>query len=487
MKQTSWTTLFYETRTRILLFSGFLLLLTAGLAIPIFRHLLFTHIDIRVEQDLKEEREDFIAAYNEWEENTPDQTIQEFRGFVQEHFQGVRLEDDNTQIILIDDEFYRAQPLPLIKPLRSGSELFRQFQRIRQPTGTERYQTGQSEFGTILYKADPIFIDGERRGTFIAAHSSAGERREALMGVYILIRVLFFVLLISLLLSWVTAGRLMAPVSALAKTARTISESDLSQRISPPASDGELAELTHTFNAMMDRIQGAFDSQRNFINDAGHELRTPITIIQGHLELLEDDPQERQETMELVMDELDRMGRMVSDLLLLAKSERPNFLQTETIDTKNFTEELFAKAAALGERNWQLTVESHAEMIGDRQKLTGALRNLLKNAVQHTQAHDKIELGCRIQVGISNSLQVQFWVRDTGEGIKPQDQQRIFERFARAGQRRSEGAGLGLAIASAIIEAHGGRLELTSQYGEGATFYVVLPLSPQPLETLAPT
>lgn len=105
---------------------------------------------------------------------------------------------------------------------------------------------------------------------------------------------------------------------------------------------------------MMDRLQTSFAIQRNFVNDAGHELRTPITIIRGHLELMGDDPQEQQETIELVMDELDRMNRLVNDLVLLAKSENPDFLELETVNIDSFTEELYTKIKALAKRNWRL-------------------------------------------------------------------------------------------------------------------------------------
>src|ERR671914_1906956 len=106
---------------------------------------------------------------------------------------------------------------------------------------------------------------------------------------------------------------------------------------------------------MLDRLEEAFASQKSFISDAGHELRTPITIIRGHLDVMNDsDPEERGETLELVQDELDRMSRLVNDLLLLAKANRPDFLLPETVDIDDLTHELFAKASALAERDWQL-------------------------------------------------------------------------------------------------------------------------------------
>ena len=466
-----WKRLLKETRTRILLMYALLLLLLTGIAVPVFRYLLFASVNGRVQENINEERKSFLAAYSDWE-SEPDRSVEGLKTFVNQFLEASRPEDDNFQIVLIDGKFYRSNPFALLEPMRPGSELFGRWQSVTQFTLDEVNKTTPA-IGSVLYTADPIVLDGQQRGVFVVAHSTAGERQEALVGVYLFMAFIAVAVLISLLLSWLGAGRLMAPIAELAKTARSISESDLTRRIPLPCSDGELAELTNTFNAMMDRIQAAFDGQRDFINDAGHELRTPLTIIQGHLELLDDDPQERQETIELVMDELDRMGRLVSDMILLAKSEIPNSLQLETIEIRAFTEELFAKATALAQRNWLLSIEAEGQMVGDRQKLTGALLNLLRNAVQHTDAADTIELGDRL----NSDGQIQFWVRDTGEGIRPADQQRVFARFARGPHRRSDGSGLGLAIASAVADAHGGQIELVSQLGKGATFHLILPMA----------
>ncbi|MEL6765434.1 MAG: HAMP domain-containing sensor histidine kinase, partial [Cyanobacteria bacterium J06607_6] len=168
-----------------------------------------------------------------------------------------------------------------------------------------------------------------------------------------------------------------------------------------------------------------------------------------------------------------RMGRFVNDLLLLAKAERPDFLQLETLHAIAFMPEMFAKIQPLGDRDWQLSTRWAGKFVADRQWLTGALVNLAQNAVEHTCPNDVIELG----VEHINS-QVRFWVRDTGEGISLADQTRIFDRFARAANtyRRSEGAGLGLAIVKTIAEAHGGHIELSSQVGVGSTFNLILPI-----------
>ena len=325
--------------------------------------------------------------------------------------------------------------------------------------------------GTVRYLAVPI--EGARgvQGVFVVAASLSSERREVDEAVRLAALVLLSVLLIASTLAWVVAGRVLAPLRLLADTARSISESDLTRRIAVTGHD-EIAELGRTFNAMLDRLEAAFGSQRAFVSDASHELRTPITIIRGHLELLGDDPHERRETVALVTDELDRMSRFVDDLLLLAKAERDDFLRVSEVELGALTDELLEKAQGLGPRVWRLESRGEAVIVADRQRLTQAIMGLAQNAVQHTSEGEPIWLGTD-----ADHREVRLWVRDEGPGIAPEDQQRIFDRFARASdsRRRSEGAGLGLAIVRAIAEAHGGRVRLSSRPGAGANFVLVIP------------
>ncbi|MDY6900235.1 MAG: HAMP domain-containing sensor histidine kinase, partial [Cyanobacteriota bacterium] len=311
-------------------------------------------------------------------------------------------------------------------------------------------------------------------GVFVVAHTISGEREEVIEAVSVVIQVSSIVVIIALILSWIASGKVLAPLRSFSATARSISESDLSLRI-PVQGRDELAEVATTFNEMMDRLEATFTTQRNFINDAGHELRTPITIIRGHLELMDNDnPEEVEETATLVIDELDRMSRFVEDLILLTKAERPDFLLLETIDVQSFTEELFVKSQALAERNWCLDKTARGKIVVDRQRLTQAVMNLAQNATQYTKTTDTIAIGSSVTQG-----KVKFWVRDTGEGIAYTDQERIFERFARAAnsRRRSEGAGLGLSIVRVIVEAHNGEVILHSQPGKGANFCIILPIA----------
>jgi signal transduction histidine kinase len=185
-----------------------------------------------------------------------------------------------------------------------------------------------------------------------------------------------------------------------------------------------------------------------------------------------DEPEERRETLELVDDELERMSRLVNDLLLLAKASRPDFLQPETVDLSELTRELFAKASALASRDWRLAAVASGRIVADRQRLTQAVMNLSQNAAAHTTEDDAVELGSELRNG-----HARLWVKDTGPGIPPEAQARIFDRFVRL-ERTGEGAGLGLAITTAVAEAHGGRVELDSRPGVGARFTVVIPTEP---------
>ncbi|PZD73443.1 Sensor kinase CusS [Acaryochloris thomasi RCC1774] len=465
---------FRQTRTRILLLYVFLMLVFMGLSVPLFRHLIERQVSLRVREDLVEARENFMDAYLAWEKS-PNQTQADLKVFVDEFLANQLPEDDNFLIILIDQKLYRSNPSRLFKPLRPDSKLFQYWLRVNKYSRGE-WLTQDPRIEKIIYKADPLFLEGKQQGIFIVAHTTAGEQSEALASVYIFAQVAAGVLFLSCLLAWFGTGWLLAPVRELAKTARNISESDLSQRLSVQGT-GELADLSQIFNAMMNRLQSAFDSQRRFVNDAGHELRTPITIVRGHLELIDGDPKEQQETIELVLDELDRMGRLVNDMIALAKSERPDFLQCETIELSPFVQDLFAKAQTLADRNWHLSSQGSGTIVADRQRLTGALLNLLRNAAQHTQPTDVIELGYR-----QMPAQVRFWVQDTGDGISIDDQHRIFDRFARIEGQRVDGSGLGLAIVKAFTEAHQGTIELVSQQGSGSTFILTLPRQ-QGLET----
>jgi signal transduction histidine kinase len=334
--------------------------------------------------------------------------------------------------------------------------------------GARRMDT--KRFGEILMAVIPV-RDAHHLGAYVPVYFVDAERAEfvSVMQTYALVAGMALVLVT--LGAWMVSDRLLQPLRQMRATAQEISHTDLSRRIETTGND-DITDLGDTFNAMLDRLEHSFAQQRRFLDDAGHELRTPITIVRGHLELL--DPEhvpETEATRALVLDEVDRMARLVDDMIVLAKSGRPDFLRAVDVDAGELTDEVLVKVRALGDRAWKLDERAEGSVRVDPQRVTQALLQLATNAVQHTDAGDVIALGSENEDGV-----VRWWVRDTGPGVDPADAHRIFERFQRGdGARGVEGSGLGLSIVRAIATAHGGEVSLDSTPGEGATFTLVLP------------
>jgi two-component system OmpR family sensor kinase len=325
--------------------------------------------------------------------------------------------------------------------------------------------------GRVEYLAIPVTAGGETGGVFVAAifrDRTLSEVEES--AIFAAGAVGLGVLLLGSLLAWRLADRVVQPVTALTRTARSISETDLSARI-PAHGRDEVAQLAMTFNEMLDRLEHAFAAQRRFADDASHELKTPLTIVRGHLELLDEDPAARRQTLALVTDELDRMGRIVEDLLLLAGRHEPDFLSLATVDVGQLTDALLAKAKALAPREWVLDVRGQGVIVADRQRLVQAVMQLAENAARYSGLDDPIAIGSIVSGG-----ETRFWIRDHGPGVPEHERTAIFERFRRgAGTGRAGGAGLGLAIVKTIAEAHNGRVELETS-SSGSVFSIVIPV-----------
>src|SRR5918992_2213034 len=211
------------------------------------------------------------------------------------------------------------------------------------PAESERVSgTFETEIGTAHFRVRRIVL-GDSYGAFVVAILPAAELEEiADLQTYGVV-VTLGVLLIASAIAFLIAGRALAPVRLLTETARLISESDLTRRVTAYGA-GDAAEMARSFNAMLDRLEAVFRSQREFVQDASHELRDPLTICRGHLEGVGDDPDEHREAISIVLDELDRMGRIVDDLQVLAEADQPDFLRPDWIDAGIFTDELVAKA-----------------------------------------------------------------------------------------------------------------------------------------------
>jgi signal transduction histidine kinase len=454
-------------RTRILLGFTVLLALATVASVVVARQIEVAQIDRRISDALLQESRELRRLA----EGRDPATGEAFAGDVRRIFD-VYLSRNSPSRNEAFLTFVEGRPYRRTAPV-AGYRLDRDPELVQRWSGlvdTDRGRVNGTPAGDVEYLAVP-FLDGDRTaGVFVVAVFREGEERELDAVTIATGGVGLAILLFGSILAWRLADRILRPVRLVTRTARTISETDLERRI-PVEGRDEVAELAQTFNEMLERLDQAFTTQRRFLDDAGHELRTPITIVRGHLELMGDDPAEQRETVALVTDELDRMARLVDDLLTLAHAERVDFLDRSPVVLSALADELLSKARALGDRAWMLDARAEDEIVADRQRLTQAVMQLSENAVRHTSPGDEIG------VGVASSPDgVRLWVRDTGPGVPAGEEQRVFDRFARGrGTPRGESSGLGLSIVRAIAEAHGGRVELDSTPGKGATFTIVLP------------
>ncbi|GAA4410288.1 HAMP domain-containing sensor histidine kinase [Fodinibacter luteus] len=359
-----------------------------------------------------------------------------------------------------------------------GDDTFRaQVTSATTPTYGEYQSPGD---GRVVYAVMP-FTKGGERSHFVTAYFVDLEMAELSETItsYAAAAALAWAALVAAALA--LARRVLRPLDELRRTAETITETDVSRRIGATGND-EVAELAHTVDGMLDRLEKALDGQRRMLDDAGHELRTPITVIRGHLELMDPaDVVDVTATRSLAIDELDRMARLVEDLVVLAKSRRPDFLRRGPHRVDTVVTATFEKAVALAPRQWALDPLEPATASIDPDRVTQALLQLADNAVAVTGEHDTIAFGC---AALPDT--VRLYVRDTGPGVPPADRQRIFERFE-SGRGTRDGTGLGLAIVAAIAAAHGGTVDVASATsGGGALFLLDLPRLPD-ADTAPPT
>lgn len=330
----------------------------------------------------------------------------------------------------------------------------------------------QSEMGEYRALVAPVHLP-ESSGALLAVYdlSQAEAQQRQTLTVYALTGLAAIALVA--LVAWLVAGTILRPVEQLRQAAQAIGERDLTTRV-PVTGKDELARLSVTINGMLDRVQRAVEGQRDLLDDVGHELRTPITVVRGHLELVDPhDPQDVIATRDLALDELDRMGGLVNDLLTLAKSSESDFVTPAWTDVALLTDQVVEKASALGNRAWRMDQVAEAEAWLDPVRITQAWLQLAVNAVKYSDEGSPITLGSRLHRG-----EVELWVADQGIGIAPDELAAVRERFGRArnAPAQVQGAGLGLSIVETIVAAHGGRLEIVSEAGVGSTFTIVVPL-----------
>lgn len=286
-------------------------------------------------------------------------------------------------------------------------------------------------------------------------------------------------LLASVVAGYLLLRRLLVQVGDMTETARAVADGATEARIGDPGTGDEMAELAVTLDSMLDRLSAALDAQRRLLSDVSHQLRTPLTVARGQLEVLERtggvaDEAEVRSTITTVVAELDHMRRLTERLLVLGRSLEADFLDLGAVEVLDLCEDVFGAAQVLAPRSWSYQApDSHLLVEADYGKLRGIVLNLVENAVKHTSEGDAIELTASATVDGSC---VEIAVGDSGPGVPVAERGRLTERFARAGGADTEGSGLGLAIVTAVAAAHGGSLQLGESRLGGLRAVITLPL-----------
>ncbi len=286
-------------------------------------------------------------------------------------------------------------------------------------------------------------------------------------------------IVISILSGIYLTKRILRPIEAISRTARNISINDLSQRIDTFGTDDELKALARTINSMVDRLERSVEKQKQFISDASHELRTPISVIQGYTRMLarwgKKDPAILDEAIEAIGQEAENMRRLFDQLLTLAQIDSGQALpEYELFSLPLLIEDTVRDFRVIDpERRFETDCSGAGELYADRSSMQQLLRILLDNCVKYTPAEGLIRIHAAEEKG-----QTLIEVTDTGIGIAAEDLPRIFDRFYRSEKSRSKemgGTGLGLAIAKRIVEVHGGSIAVSSELGAGTVVRVLLP------------
>jgi heavy metal sensor kinase len=324
------------------------------------------------------------------------------------------------------------------------------------------YSTIQlSDAGDVRLLTRPLFNAGQQAGR-ITVGQPLSSVQTAQSGVSSAFLVAGSVALVAALAAGVlVAGRSTRPMRRMATAASAVDAGDLSTRMSPEG-PVEARRLAESFNHMLDRLEEAFARQRAFTSDASHELRTPLTSIRGQIEVLsrsrhDASPEEVAATAAVVTREVDRMKRLVDDMLLLAQLDEGLAHDPRPTPVEDLLADAVSGLSGGLDRELEVRSAPRGTVPADRDRITQVIRNLIRNSVEHTAPGGAINVAA--SPGVNGAVEIS--VSDDGRGIPMADRERIFVRFhrvERARDRQSGGAGLGLAIARAIVEAHGGRI-----------------------------
>lgn len=345
----------------------------------------------------------------------------------------------------------------------------------RLPEGTlGTRETIATDAGDVRSSSAPIVLGGEELGSYQILAPLDPIRDEAFAAAGLVAAAAGVSLLLGATLLTATLSRSLAPLRVLAGTARSTELRRLQARIDEPGTGDEVDLLAREFNSMLARLEDASESQTEFMASISHELRTPITIARGHLELLReidrDDPDALRETIEVVEDELGRMSRLVDDLMAIARADMEGFIRPRRIELVAFFEELELKLAGLRIASVHIDPPPPVTVSGDPDRLAQAVLNLVVNAHLHTPEGTRIRVRAREGTG-----EVALEVVDDGPGIPEAIRDEVFAPFVRASDAPTS-TGLGLAVVRAVVEAHGGTIDLVTG-ADGTRFALHLPVA----------
>ena len=345
------------------------------------------------------------------------------------------------------------------------------------------WEVASAQDGRLLIYNRPVVAGGELISIVQTARSLA-ERDRSLAGLgTTLIVASSLTILLAFGIGWIISGITLRPIHHITLTAQAIgTESDFSRRVDYTGPNDEIGQLATTFNSMLSRLQDAYQRvsqalrlQRDFVTDVSHELRTPLTTVRGNLALLRRNPplpeDEQADVLTDLVEESDRLIRLVNDLLILARADARRSLLQEPVSVRSVVEEACRQARQLDRQRKIVEAVPDVNVLGDRDALKQVLLVLLDNALKYSL--DDITVSAEV-VG----EQVLIRVQDSGPGIPPDTLQRVFDRFYRGeADPAVPGFGLGLPIAKALIEEQGGTIAIESQPGSGSVVSVNLPRS----------
>lgn len=327
------------------------------------------------------------------------------------------------------------------------------------PPGTpEQRETLMTPAGEIRTSSVPLLVNGVPVARVQVVAPFTAVREEAAEATRLLATAAGITLLLGGIMLAASLWRSLSPLTELATTARSTELRSLQARVREPDTDDEVGLLAREFNTMLDRLDAAHEAQQTFMASVGHELRTPVTIARGHLELLRSttpgDAAAVRETVAIVEDELDRMGRLVEDLGAIARVEMDDFIRPRPVDLVQWFEDLELRLSATpGGRRVRIHPPPPVSIVVDPDRLAQAVLNLVVNAQRHTPDDTRVEVRAE-----QEDEAIVIWVVDDGPGIPDAIREEAFEPFVHGG--RSGSTGLGLAVVRAVVDAHGGHVVL---------------------------